>query len=90
MLQGADGDTAGSSPNYFALDLSQAADVSGCRYNVWLILAVRYNLSVGWDVEVTDEFKAWWGELTEAERISVGAVSLAAGGARPPSPISVQ
>jgi hypothetical protein len=30
-----------------------------------------YILSVAWDVEVTDEFKAWWGELTEAERISV-------------------
>ena len=26
---------------------------------------------MAWDVEVTDEFKAWWNELTEAERISV-------------------
>jgi len=26
---------------------------------------------VAWDVEVTDEFKAWWHGLTEAERISV-------------------
>jgi hypothetical protein len=26
---------------------------------------------VGWDVEVTDEFKAWWNALAEAERISV-------------------
>ena len=24
-----------------------------------------------WDVEVTDEFKAWWNGLTEAERVSV-------------------
>ena len=28
-------------------------------------------MSVAWDVEVTDEFKAWWIELTEAERVSV-------------------
>jgi hypothetical protein len=28
-------------------------------------------LSVAWDVEVTDEFKAWWNVLTEAKRISV-------------------
>ena len=26
---------------------------------------------MAWDVEVTDEFKAWWNELTEAEHISV-------------------
>jgi hypothetical protein len=26
---------------------------------------------VAWDVEVTDEFKAWWNGLSEAERISV-------------------
>jgi len=26
---------------------------------------------VAWDVEVTDEFKAWWNGLTEAEHISV-------------------
>jgi hypothetical protein len=26
---------------------------------------------VVWDVEVTDEFKAWWSGLTEAEHISV-------------------
>jgi hypothetical protein len=26
---------------------------------------------VAWDVEVTDEFKAWWSGLTEAERVSV-------------------
>jgi hypothetical protein len=26
---------------------------------------------VAWEVEVTDEFKAWWKGLTEAERISV-------------------
>jgi hypothetical protein len=26
---------------------------------------------VAWDVEVTDEFKAWWNGPTEAERISV-------------------
>jgi len=32
---------------------------------------LRYNLTVAWEVEVTDEFKAWWGDLTEAERISV-------------------
>src|SRR5690349_8195752 len=28
-------------------------------------------MSVAWEVEVTDEFKAWWDGLTEAERISV-------------------
>jgi len=26
---------------------------------------------VAWDIEVTDEFKAWWNGLTEPERISV-------------------
>ena len=26
---------------------------------------------MAWEVEVTDEFKAWWKGLTEAERISV-------------------
>ena len=41
------------------------------RYNAGLILALRYNLTVAWDVEVTDEFKAWWDGLTEAECISV-------------------
>jgi len=30
-----------------------------------------YNLIVAWEVEVTDEFKAWWNGLTEVERISV-------------------
>jgi DNA-binding Xre family transcriptional regulator len=33
-------------------------------------------LIVAWEVEVTDEFKAWWDELTEAERISVERVVL--------------
>ena len=32
---------------------------------------MRYNLTVAWEVEATDEFKAWWGDLTEVERISV-------------------
>ena len=32
---------------------------------------MHYNVGVAWDVEVTDEFKAWWGGLSEAERISV-------------------
>jgi hypothetical protein len=41
------------------------------HYNVLLILAVHYNGDVAWDVEVTDEFKAWWNGLNEAERISV-------------------
>jgi len=40
-------------------------------YNSGLILALRYNLIVAWDVEVTDEFKTWWNGLTETERISV-------------------
>ena len=40
-------------------------------YNLGIILALRYNLTVAWDVEVTDEFKAWWDGLTEAECISV-------------------
>ena len=26
---------------------------------------------MAWDVEVTDEFKAWWNGLAEAERVSV-------------------
>ena len=26
---------------------------------------------MAWDIEVTDEFKAWWNGLTEPERISV-------------------
>ena len=26
---------------------------------------------MAWDVEVTDEFKTWWNDLTEDERISV-------------------
>lgn len=36
-----------------------------------LVLALSYNLGVPWEVEVTDEFRAWWEGLTEAERISV-------------------
>jgi len=32
---------------------------------------LSYNAGVAWDVEVTDEFKAWWNGLAEAERISV-------------------
>jgi hypothetical protein len=35
-----------------------------------------YNLTVAWNVEVTDEFKAWWNGLTEAERISIERVVL--------------
>jgi hypothetical protein len=31
---------------------------------------------VAWEVEVTDEFKAWWHALTEGERISVERVVL--------------
>ena len=31
---------------------------------------------VVWDVEVTDEFKAWWNGLSEAERISVESAVL--------------
>jgi hypothetical protein len=41
------------------------------RYNAGLILALRYNSIVAWEIEVTDEFKAWWEGLTEAECISV-------------------
>ena len=37
---------------------------------------MNYNLIVAWDVEVTDEFKAWWNGLTEAERISVDRAVL--------------
>jgi hypothetical protein len=33
-------------------------------------------MNVAWEVEVTDEFKAWWSELAEAERISVGRAVL--------------
>ena len=44
---------------------------------------------VAWDVEVTDEFKACWNGLTEAELISVERAVLLLEGAWPPSPISV-
>jgi hypothetical protein len=40
-------------------------------YNPRLILVMYYNARAAWDVEVTDEFKAWWSGLTEAEHISV-------------------
>jgi hypothetical protein len=30
-----------------------------------------HNAGVGWDVEVTDEFRTSWDGLTEAERVSV-------------------
>ena len=40
-------------------------------YNGELILGLHYNAGVAWDVEVTDEFKAWWSGRTEAEHISV-------------------
>jgi len=60
------------------------------RYNARLILALRYNLIVAWDVEVTDEFKAWWDGLTEAERISVerSVLLLEARGPHLPFPYS--
>ena len=45
-------------------------------YNVGLIVALDYTSIVAWDVEVTDEFKAWWNELTEAEHISVESAVL--------------
>jgi hypothetical protein len=35
-------------------------------HNPELILALDYNLAVGWEVEVTDEFKRWWNDLDEA------------------------
>ena len=44
---------------------------AGGKYNPEIILALRYNLIVAWDVEVTDEFKVWRNGLTEAERTSV-------------------
>jgi hypothetical protein len=50
--------------------------VNVLNYNLRIILALRYNVIVAWDVEVTHEFKAWWGELGEAERISVGRAVL--------------
>jgi hypothetical protein len=33
---------------------------------------------VAWEIEATDEFQAWWAELTEAEReaITVGITVL--------------
>ena len=31
---------------------------------------------MAWDAEVTDEFKAWWNGLTEAEHISVESAVL--------------
>ncbi len=46
------------------------------NYNLKIILVADYNGRVAWDVEVTDEFKAWWNGLTEAERISVERVVL--------------
>lgn len=33
---------------------------------------MHYNGCVAWEVEVTDEFKAWWNGLTEGEQMSVG------------------
>ena len=39
-------------------------------------MALRYHLDVAWDVEVTDEFKAWWNTLATGE-VAVGtAVGL--------------
>jgi hypothetical protein len=46
------------------------------NYNSQIILVLHYNVIVARDVEVTDEFKAWWSELAEAERISVGRAVL--------------
>jgi hypothetical protein len=45
---------------------------------------------VAWDVEVTDEFKAWWNGLTEAEHISVerAVLLLEEHGPRLPFPYS--
>ncbi len=45
---------------------------------------------MAWDVEVTDEFKAWWNALTEAERISVerGVLLLEERGPHLPFPYS--
>ena len=34
---------------------------------------------MAWDVEVTDEFKAWWNGLTEAEHVSVERAVLLLG-----------
>ena len=45
-------------------------------YNPRIILALDYNMWVAWDVEVTDDSKAWWSELADAERISVGRAVL--------------
>lgn len=33
---------------------------------------MHYNGAVAWEVEVTDEFKAWWDGLTVAEQMSIG------------------
>jgi hypothetical protein len=41
---------------------------------------MSYKFSGVWDVEVTDEFKVWWDELTEAERVSVEPAVLLLGG----------
>jgi hypothetical protein len=45
---------------------------------------------VAWDVEVTDEFKAWWNGLTEAEHIAVerAVLLLEEHGPRLPFPYS--
>jgi len=45
---------------------------------------------VAWEVEVTDEFKAWWNGLTEAEHISVerGVLLLEERGVYLPFPYS--
>ena len=47
-------------------------------------------MTVAWDVEVTDEFKAWWNGLTEAEHISVerAVLLLEEHGPRLPFPYS--
>jgi len=46
----------------------------GARFNLDIMLEL-YNLSIvmAWEVEYTDEFEAWWTDLTEEEQESIDA-----------------
>lgn len=66
------------------------SDLAQDYYKFYIILFLHYNLSVAWDVEITDEFKVWWDGLAEVERISVerAVLLLEARGPNLPFPYS--
>ena len=65
---------------------SRAAIAGERVHQLEIILCVAYNEVVAWNVEVTDEFKAWWNALIEAERISVERAVLVLEGRGPHLP----